>query len=107
MRSIQRLCTLAGLLALLPAIAAAQGTTGSISGTVFDEQKGVVPAVTILVTQVDTGTERSQVSDDHGRYRVLNLSPGPYKITAPRPGFRPALRDQLPAAIGKDVRAGT
>src|SRR5260221_9328332 len=103
MRSIQRLCTLAGLLALLPAIAAAQGTTGSISGTVFDEQKGVVPGVTILVTQVDTGTERSQVSDDHGRYRVLNLSPGPYKITASLSGFRPVLRDQLTVAIGKDV----
>lgn len=103
MRLIQRLCILAGFVALLPSIAAAQGTTGSISGTITDEQKGVVPGVTILVKQVETGAERSQVSDDHGRYRVLSLSPGPYKITANLTGFRPVVRDQLTVAIGKDL----
>jgi hypothetical protein len=100
---IQRLCLLGGLIALVPGVAAAQGTTGSISGTVTDEQSGVLPGVTILVTQVDTGAERSQVSDEHGRYRVLSLSPGPYKIKAELTGFHPVLRDQLIVAIGKDL----
>jgi hypothetical protein len=100
---IQRLCLLGGLIALIPSVAAAQGTTGSISGTVTDEQSGVLPGVTILVTQVDTGAERSQISDEHGRYRVLSLSPGPYKIKAELTGFHPVLRDQLIVAIGKDL----
>ena len=103
MRRIQRLCALAGLIALLPAAAAAQGTTGSISGTITDEQKSVVPGVSILVRRVDTGAERSQVSDEHGRYRVLSLTPGPYRVTASLSGFRPVVRDQLTVAIGKDV----
>ena len=55
MRLIQRFCILAGFVALLPTIAAAQGTTGSISGTVTDAQKGVLPGATILVKQVETG----------------------------------------------------
>src|SRR5262245_41270523 len=98
-----RLCTLVALIAVLPAAAASQGTTGSISGTVMDEQKAVLPGVTILVKHVETGTERTQISDDHGRYRVLNLTPGPYSVTAELTGFRPVLRDQLTVAIGKDL----
>ena len=77
-RSIRRLCTL-GVWILLPTVVAAQGTTGSISGTVTDAQKAVVPGVTILVQQVETGAERTLVSDEHGRYTALNLSPGPYQ----------------------------
>jgi hypothetical protein len=98
-----RLCTFAALLGLLPAVAAGQGTTGSISGTVTDEQKAILPGVTVLVKQTETGTERTQVSDDHGRYRVLNLAPGPYRITADLTGFRQVVRDQLTVAIGKDL----
>ena len=103
MRLIARLCTLAALAALLPALAAAQDTTGSISGTVVDEQKAVLPGVTILVTQVETGAQRTQLSDEHGRYRVLSLPPGPYRVTADLSGFRSIVRDQLTVAIGRDL----
>jgi hypothetical protein len=98
------LCALLGALAFLqPAPAAAQDTTGSISGTATDEQQAVLPGVTILVTQVETGTERTQVTDEHGRYRVLGLTPGPYKLTADLASFRTVVRDQLTVAIGKDL----
>ncbi len=100
--SIRRLCKF-GVLILLPMVAAAQGTTGSISGTVTDSQKAVVPGVTILVRQTETGAERTLVSDERGRYTVLNLSPGPYRITAELTGFRSVVRDQLTVAIGKDL----
>ncbi len=101
-RSIRRLCTL-GVWILMPTVVAAQGTTGSISGTVTDPQKAVVPGVTILVQQVETGAERTLVSDEHGRYTVLNLSPGPYRISATLAGFRSVVRDQLTVTIGKDL----
>jgi Carboxypeptidase regulatory-like domain/TonB dependent receptor/TonB-dependent Receptor Plug Domain len=100
--SIKRLLLL-GVLILLPTFTAAQGTTGSISGTVTDPQKAVMPGVTILVKQVETGAERTLVSDEHGRYTVLNLSPGPYKVTAELGGFGTVVRDQLTVAIGKDL----
>src|SRR6476619_5026429 len=101
-RSIRRLCTL-GVWILMPTVVAAQGTTGSISGTVTDPQKSVVPGVTRLVQQVETGAERTLVSDEHGRYTVLNLSPGPYRISATLTGFRTIVRDQLTVTIGKDL----
>src|SRR5262249_58434244 len=59
--------------------------------------------VTVLVKQLETGAERALVSDEHGRYTVLNLSPGPYKVTAQLSGFRSVVRDQLTVAIGKDL----
>jgi len=101
-RLITRVCML-GVSILLPTFAAAQGTTGSISGTITDQQKAAMPGVTVLVKQLETGAERTLVSDEHGRYTVLNLSPGPYKVTAQLSGFRSVVRDQLTVAIGKDL----
>ena len=92
-------------LILAPALAAAQGTTGSISGSVVDESKSVLPGVTITVTNVGTGLERVQVSDTDGRYRVLDLPPGQYTVKAEISGFAPVLRSDLTVAIGRDLLA--
>ncbi|HVL69733.1 MAG TPA: TonB-dependent receptor [Vicinamibacterales bacterium] len=93
------------LVVAVPALAAAQATTGSISGTVVDESKAVLPGVTVTVRNVETGLERSQVSDQQGRYRVLNLPPGTYIATAELQGFAPVQRADLTVAIGRDVVA--
>ena len=46
---------LALMLLIAPSSTWAQGTTGSISGTVVDESKGVMPGVTILVKNLENG----------------------------------------------------
>ena len=69
----------------------------------MDESRAVLPGVTITVKQVDTGVERTQISDEHGRYRVLNLPPGPYQVIAELAGFGSVVRDTLTVAIGKDL----
>jgi len=88
---------------LTPGLLFAQATTGSISGTVMDESKAILPGVTITVKNPETGFERSQMSDEQGRYRVLSLPPGPYQVTAELQGFSPVLRESLTVAIGKDL----
>jgi len=102
--TIARLCTLLAVL-LTPTIATAQGTTGSISGTITDSQKAVMPGVTIVVSHVETHATRTQTSDEHGRYRVLDLPPGTYEVTAELSGFLKVTRNQLIVAIGKDTAA--
>jgi Carboxypeptidase regulatory-like domain/TonB dependent receptor-like, beta-barrel/TonB-dependent Receptor Plug Domain len=96
---------MAALVAVLlaPALLYAQGTTGSISGTVTDESKAVVPGVTITVRNADTGLERTQVSDPEGRYRVLNLPPGTYSATASLSSFSPVVRSGVIVAVGEDA----
>jgi len=101
-RFLTRVCMLSAL-TLLPTVVAAQGTTGSISGTITDSQKSVMPGVSVLVTQVETGAQRNQVSDEHGRYRVLDLQPGTYQLQAELSGFQTVVRNQLVVAIGKDT----
>jgi len=97
---------IAVLLAIgVPSALSAQGTTGSISGTVVDESKAVMPGVAITARNVETGLERTQVSDRDGRYRVLNLTPGTYTVTAELAGFASVRRDKVAVAINKDVLA--
>jgi hypothetical protein len=89
--------------ACAPALASAQATTGSISGTVTDESSAILPGVTITVTNIDTGVVRAQVTDTRGRYRVLDLSPGSYELGTELQGFTPVKRTSLVVAIGKDL----
>ena len=100
-----RTCFAIAALIVAPTLAAAQGTTGSISGTVTDESKAVMPGVTITVVNVDTGLERVQVTDAEGRYRILDLPPGQYTVKTELTGFAPVLRSDLTVAIGRDLLA--
>src|SRR5437899_9435182 len=95
------------LLALLavPLDARAQATTGTISGTVTDESKAVLPGVTVVVRNTETGATRPLVTDERGGFRALNLPPGIYAVTAELQGFTQAKRDNLTLEIGRDVNA--
>ena len=103
MNTSLRACLGAAALCLHPVLLLAQGTTGSISGTVSDQTKAVIPGVAITVKNVETGLERTQVSDNQGRYRVLTLPPGSYVVTATLDGFAPVRREDITVAIGRDV----
>ncbi len=80
----------------------AQTQAGSISGTVFDEQGGVVPGSTVTARGADAAFSFTTGQD--GAFRFLNLEPGPYTITATLSGFRTATRDVI-VATGKNVDA--
>ena len=89
----------------LPAPVRAQATTGTISGTVTDESKAVMPGVTMVVRNTETGATRTLVTDERGGFRALNLPPAVYAVTAELSGFTPAKRDNLNLEIGRDVNA--
>ena len=103
-RAILRVLFLLVLVAV-PRTALAQATTGTISGTVTDESRAVLPGATVVVRNTETGATRTLVSDDRGGFRALNLSPGLYSVTADLQGFTVAKRDNLTIEIGRDVNA--
>ena len=80
--------------------AAAQTGDGSLRGTVTDEQGAALPGVTITVTSPALLSARTDVTDETGAYRVINLPPGAYVITAELPGFATFRRE------GVQLRAG-
>src|SRR5580692_10247184 len=59
----------------------AQVDTGTLSGTVSDPQGLAVRGAKLTITNAGTGAERSVVSDDAGRYKVVGLPPGRYKVS--------------------------
>ena len=83
----------------MPAFAQIQG--GSISGTIKDEQGGVLPGVTVSVQGVDA--TQTFVTEASGEFRFLNLAPGPYKVTAVLPGFTTVVREGVVVSVGKSV----
>src|SRR5688500_7437140 len=87
---------------LLIAGAAAQETRGTISGTVQDAQ-GVVPGVTVRITNVDTNTTQTLVTNSTGYFEAPLLQPGNYRIVVEMAGFKTVTRDGVALAVGQQV----
>ena len=75
-----------------------QAFTGTISGIVSDPAGAVIPGTKIAVTEVDKNTTVNTVTNDTGFYRVGELQPGKYRVTAEAPGFRTAVVEGFPLA---------
>lgn len=87
------------LIAVLPASAQIAG--GSISGTVTDEQKAVLPGVTVTIQ----GSDRtlSAVTDETGKFRFLNQPPGNYTVSFELAGFAGVKHEGVVVAVGRDA----
>jgi hypothetical protein len=78
----------AALAILLFTTAAWAQATAELSGTVRDESGAVLPGVTVVATQIDTGFSRTAVTDGGGVYAMPNLPTGPYRLEVSLQGFR-------------------
>jgi hypothetical protein len=79
----------ASLLILAPALRA-QTISGDLVGTVLDPTGDAVPNVSVAATNTSTGVKVNTTTNASGDYRISNLPPGTYDITATSPGFAPA-----------------
>src|ERR1043166_6397744 len=88
------------LLALLPYAALAQQTS-AIAGVVRDTSGAVLPGVTVeaaspaLIERV-----RTVVTDDQGRYNIVDLRPGVYTVTFTLTGFNTLVREGVQLTSG-------
>jgi hypothetical protein len=88
LHAIARVFTLILIVGALPAVAAAQTTTGTITGRVTDAQGAALPGVSVHAGNADTGFARDAVSDEAGSYRLPALPVGQYAVVADLNGFR-------------------
>src|SRR5678816_1544109 len=65
-----------------------QSSNASLSGTVTDPAKALIPGVTITVTNTDTGVISTGITNESGTYNFPSLLPGAYKVSASLPGFQ-------------------
>lgn len=80
----------AGLLSGNPAFA--QGSTGTITGTVTDATGAVIPGAAIVAVDPATSTRFTAVTNKSGSYTIVNVPPASYNISAAKAGFA---RDEI------------
>jgi outer membrane receptor protein involved in Fe transport len=85
------------VLALLPiASVEAQVSTFDLSGTIKDDQGGVLPGVNVTVRNAETGLSRTVVTDQAGLYYFAALPPqGTWSLTVELTGFTTNRREGL------------
>ena len=85
-------------------IAGAQVNTATLSGTVTDPQGLAVRGAKLTITNAGTGAERTVVSDDGGRYKVVGLAPGKYKVSIDGgASFGGYQNDSVVVTVGEDA----
>ncbi len=97
-----RVATFAAVSCLTVALAAAQGSFSTFSGTVFDETNGLLPDVTLILTNAQSRAKHEVKSDSGGHFEFVGLPPGDYQLETKSPGFA-TLRGTLTLA-GEDAR---
>jgi hypothetical protein len=76
-------------------------TTGSLAGVVVDAQGGVLPGATVQAVHTPTGTTYEGVTDDQGRYNILNIRVGPYDVRVSMTGFRVETQPNIDVQLGE------
>ena len=71
----------------LPVVVAAQTHRASLRGTIYDENKAIIPGATINLKSVATGETRSTTSGDDGEYAISSIPPGSYELSVSMNGF--------------------
>ena len=81
--------------------AAAQDTTGTISGRIIDAQGLIIPGATVTAT--GSQGAKTTVSDSQGRFTVPFLTPGSYTVHVELSGFNPLDRADVQVRLGQTV----
>ena len=89
-------------LALACAISFGQTEFAKLTGNVVDPGGAGVPAASVTVKSVDTGSLRSVTANASGSFTVSDLIPGKYLITASAPGFS-RIDKQVTLTVGAKV----
>ncbi len=82
-------------------LAAQQNAT--IQGTVVDDQKGLMPGVTVTAVEITTGRQTVEVTSVEGRYQFQNLPPGAYTLRIELPGFATAELTGIELLVGANA----
>ena len=100
-----RLCVLFALLSLFcTAAASAQIRSATITGTVTDPQKAVIPGATVVITNEGTGVSAESVTTDAGLFTVPLLPAGRYTVTVTLAGFATFKRSGIAVEATETVR---
>src|SRR5262245_36128998 len=99
-----QLCCVFLLVLGMSAVSLAQSTTsGAIGGVVTNPNKETVPGASVAVRNIETNKEDTASTDDAGRFKVANLTPGKYAVTVNSAGFSPLTQENVVVEVGRET----
>ena len=85
-----------------PVVSAQSQTTSAVRGSVVDTVGNGVADALVTIRHALTGTERSVLADQDGRFLLLLVQPGgPYTVSASRIGFSLAVEEGIQLQVGE------
>ena len=90
--------------ALFPLDAPGQTSTATLTGTVRDSSRAVLPGVAITVTSIERNTSYSTISNETGNYVVPALNPGAYSVAAELTGFKKFVQEGIVLQVNQVAR---
>ena len=81
-----------------------QVSSGSLLGDARDQKAASVEAVSVVVRNNDTGFSRSASTNAFGSYRIDDLIPGAYTVTAQHDGFQAVTVSPIFIEVNQKVR---
>jgi hypothetical protein len=97
------LATLLGFFSASPP-ASAQAVSGTFLGGVKDATGGVMPGVTVTVTNDATGLTRVMVTDANGDFTAPSMPTGTYTVSAELSGFKKTSKTNLRLGVDQRIR---
>src|SRR5689334_17330232 len=92
---------LGAIFAFAPNVAAQSATSGTILGTVADPSGALVPRADVQLVNTETNITSKQSTNDAGQYVFPNVTPGIYRITVAKTGFRTSSVPALTVEVNK------
>jgi hypothetical protein len=87
-------------LILFTSVLFSQSGTGEITGTVYDASKAVAASVKVVATNLATNVTQKAETNKDGLYSLPALSPGTYRVTLEKAGFKRLDREPITVLSG-------
>ena len=86
---------LLGLTLFTACFAVGQTDTARLSGVLSDPAGQSIPSATVTITNLATGAQRTTTSNGDGIYTLPSVTPGRYRVSVEKEGFREIMLDGL------------
>lgn len=77
-----------------------QAVSARLEGLVQDQSQAVIPGVSVVVINEATNITHESVTNETGRYVLVALPPGTYRVEAELPGFKKVVRGGVLLQVG-------
>ncbi len=95
MSTVKKFALLAIGVLLLAGLLTAQQTTAKVFGTVQLDDGSLVPGVNVEASSPKLVGKATAVTDENGAFRLVNLTPGTYKVVFSLEGFQTVVRENI------------